>query len=155
MLDIEPRGFPAGAPKFRTGVSQLKRKAARSHLRKVQMRLTHLFLLWVALCSAGPAYSLSRPFSGNASYYGKRLQGHRMANGRRYNRHALTAATRRLPLGSHARVTSLRTHKSVKVTVTDRGPFKKHRVIDLSEAAARRLGKMHRGIDRVRVVPMN
>jgi rare lipoprotein A len=51
-------------------------------------------------------------------------------------------------------VTSLRTHKSVKVTVTDRGPFKKHRVIDLSEAAARRLGMMHRGIDRVRVVPM-
>jgi rare lipoprotein A len=118
------------------------------------MRLTHLFLLGVALCGAGPAHSLSRPFSGNASYYGRRLQGHRMANGRRYNRHALTAATRRLPLGSHARVTSLRTHKSVKVTVTDRGPFKKHRVIDLSEAAARRLGMMHRGIDRVRVVPM-
>jgi rare lipoprotein A len=118
------------------------------------MRLTHLFLLGVALCSAGPAHSLSRPFSGSASYYGKRLQGHRMANGSRYNRHALTAATRRLPLGSHARVTSLRTHKSVKVTVTDRGPYKKHRVIDLSEAAARRLGMMHRGIDRVRVVPM-
>jgi rare lipoprotein A (peptidoglycan hydrolase) len=53
------------------------------------MRLTHLFLLGVALCSGGPAHSLSRPFSGNASYYGKRLQGHRMANGRRYNRHAL------------------------------------------------------------------
>ena len=93
-------------------------------------------------------------FSGVASYYGKHLQGHRMANGRRYNRQALTAATRRLPLGSHARVTSLRTHRSVKVMVTDRGPFKKHRVIDLSEAAARRLGMMHRGIDRVRVVPM-
>jgi rare lipoprotein A len=118
------------------------------------MRLTHIFLLAAAFCCAGPAHSLSRPFSGSASYYGKRLQGHRMANGRRYNRHALTAATRRLPLGSHARVTSLRTHKSVKVTVTDRGPFKKHRIIDLSEAAARRLGMMHRGIDRVRVVPM-
>jgi rare lipoprotein A len=118
------------------------------------MRLTHIFLLAAALCCAHPGYSLNRPFSGNASYYGKRLQGHRMANGRRYNRRALTAATRRLPLGSHARVTSLRTHRSVKVTVTDRGPFKKHRVIDLSEAAARRLGMMHRGIDRVRVVPM-
>jgi rare lipoprotein A len=125
-----------------------------SNLRKVLMRLTHIFLLAAALCCAHPGYSLSRPFSGNASYYGKRLQGHRMANGRRYNRRDLTAATRRLPLGSHARVTSLRTHRSVKVTVTDRGPFKKHRVIDLSEAAARRLGMMHRGIDRVRVVPM-
>jgi rare lipoprotein A len=100
------------------------------------MRLTHLFLLGVALCSGGPAHSLSRPFSGNASYYGKRLQGHRMANGRRYNRYALTAATRRLPLGSHPRVTSLRTHKSVKVTVTDRGPFKKHRVCRLESLRA-------------------
>jgi rare lipoprotein A len=118
------------------------------------MRLTHLLLLGAAFYCAGPAYSLSRPFSGNASYYGNHLQGHRMANGRRYNRHAFTAATRRLPLGSHARVTSLRTHRSVKVTVTDRGPFKKHRIIDLSEAAARRLGMTHRGIDRVRVVPL-
>ena len=118
------------------------------------MRLTHLLLLGTAFCCAGPAYSLSRPFSGNASYYGNHLQDHRMANGRRYNRRALTAATRRLPLGSHARVTSLRTHKSVRVTVTDRGPFKKHRVIDLSEAAARRLGMLRRGIDHVRVVPM-
>jgi len=122
--------------------------------RKVLMRLKLIFLLAGALCCADPALSISRPFSGNASYYGKRLQGHRMANGRRYNRHALTAATRRLPLGSHARVTSLRTHKSVKVTVTDRGPFKKHRIIDLSEAAARRLGMIQRGIDRVRVVPV-
>jgi rare lipoprotein A len=118
------------------------------------MRLAHLFLLTVALYCVASAHSISRPFSGVASYYGKHLQGHRMANGRRYNRQALTAATRRLPLGSNARVTSLRTHRSVKVMVTDRGPFKKHRVIDLSEAAARRLGMMHRGIDRVRVVPM-
>jgi rare lipoprotein A len=118
------------------------------------MRLTHVFWVAAALCCAGEAHALSQPFSGYASYYGKRLQGHRMANGRRYDRHALTAATRRLPLGSHARVTSLRTHKSVKITVTDRGPFKEHRVIDLSEAAARRLGMMRRGIDRVRVVPM-
>jgi rare lipoprotein A len=118
------------------------------------MRLTHIVLLAAALCCAEPGHSLSRPFSGNATYYGKRLQGRRMANGRIYNRHALTAATRRLPLGSRARVTSLRTHKSVKVTITDRGPFKKHRIIDLSEAAARRLGMIHRGIDRVRVVPV-
>ena len=121
-------------------------------LGQVLMRFTHLLLLGTAICCASLAHSLSRPFSGNASYYGKHLQGHRMANGRPYNRRALTAATRRLPLGSHARVTSLRTRRSVKVTITDRGPFKKHRVIDLSEAAARRLGMMRRGIDRVRVV---
>jgi hypothetical protein len=83
-----------------------------SNLRKVLMRLTHIFLLAAALCCAHPGYSLSRPFSGNASYYGKRLQGHRMANGRRYNRHALTAATRRLPLGSHARVTDSQVSQS-------------------------------------------
>ena len=65
----------------------------------------------------GP-FAHSRPFSGSAGYYGQHLQGHRMANGRRYNRHALTAATRRLRLNSHARLTSLRTHMAVRVTVT-------------------------------------
>jgi len=66
----------------------------------------------------------------------------------------LTAASRQLPLGSLARVTSLRNKKAVVVTITDRGPYAKHRVIDLSTAAARRIGMIRHGVDRVRVEPL-
>ena len=62
-----------------------------------------------------------------------------MANGQRFDLHKLTAACLRIPLGAWARVTDLKTHKSVKVQITDRGPFGKGRVIDLSESAARAL----------------
>ena len=86
---------------------------------------------------------------GTASYYGKHQQGQLMANGRRFNRWLLTAASRTLPLGSLARVTYLKTRKSVVVRITDRGPFIAGRIIDLSEAAAKRIDLMDDGIGTV------
>jgi rare lipoprotein A len=91
---------------------------------------------------------------GIASYYGRSHQGRRMANGKRFDERKLTAASRQLQLGSRARVTSLRNKKTVVVTITDRGPYAKHRVIDLSTAAARRIGMIRHGVDRVRVEPL-
>jgi rare lipoprotein A len=91
---------------------------------------------------------------GIASYYGHVHQGRRMANGQRFDESKLTAASRTLPLGTHVKVTSLRNQKSVIVTITDRGPAVKTRVIDLSTAAARALGMISRGVDRVRVEPL-
>lgn len=91
---------------------------------------------------------------GIACYYGRSHQGRRMANGKRFDERKLTAASRQLPLGSIARVTSLRNKKAVVVTITDRGPYAKHRVIDLSTAAARRIGMIRHGVDRVRVEPL-
>ena len=91
---------------------------------------------------------------GIASYYGHVHQGRRMANGQRFDESKLTAASRMLPLGTCVKVTSLRNQKSVIVTITDRGPAVKTRVIDLSTAAARALGMISRGVDRVRVEPL-
>jgi hypothetical protein len=86
-----------------------------------------------------------------ASWYGGEFQGRRSADGSRFNAQHLTAAHRSLRLGSRVRVTDLRSGRSVVVRITDRGPFVRGRGIDLSYAAARRLGMVHRGVARVRV----
>ena len=92
---------------------------------------------------------------GIASYNGHVHQGRRMANGQRFDESKLTAASRTLPLGTRVKVTSLRNQKFVIVTITDRGPAAKTRVIDLSTAAARALGMISRGVDKVRVDPLH
>ncbi|TFI56560.1 septal ring lytic transglycosylase RlpA family protein [Sphingomonas parva] len=82
---------------------------------------------------------------GEASYYGAELAGNRTASGERFNPSALTAAHRTLPLGTKLRVTNKANGKSVIVRVNDRGPFLKHRVIDVSLAAAREIAMLRSG----------
>lgn len=77
---------------------------------------------------------------GMASYYGRELVGNRTASGQRYDPGALTAAHRKLPMGSRVQVTNPANGQSVIVTINDRGPFHGNRIIDLSQAAARQLG---------------
>ena len=88
---------------------------------------------------------------GVASFYGKRFHGRRTASGQRFDQHALTAAHRTLRFGTRVRVTNLRTRRSVVVTINDRGPYVKGRIIDLSRAAATRLGIIDTGVARVRL----
>lgn len=88
---------------------------------------------------------------GWASWYGDEWQGKLMASGRPFDDHQLTAAHRTLPLNSVVKVTNLWTGRSVEVTITDRGPYARGRVIDLSEAAAKKIGMVKRGITRVRI----
>ena len=88
---------------------------------------------------------------GFASYYGAEFQGRRTASGARYDAHALTCAHPTAPFGARLRVTDLETGRSVVVTVNDRGPYVQGRVVDLSLAAARKLGMVDRGLARVRV----
>ena len=90
---------------------------------------------------------------GFASYYGTEFQGRRTASGARYDAHALTCAHPTAPFGTRLRVTALESGRSVVVTVTDRGPFADGRIVDLSLAAARRLGIVTQGVVRVRVEP--
>ena len=71
----------------------------------------------------------------HASYYADRFHGKRTASGKRYNRNKLTAAHKKLPLGTLVRVTNESTGKSVIVEITDRGPFARGREIDLSKRA--------------------
>lgn len=92
-----------------------------------------------------------KPLAGGvASYYAHQFHGRRTASGERYDMHAMTAAHRTLPLPSYARVTNPANGRSVIVRVNDRGPFVKGRIVDLSHAAARKLGVQ--GLARVRLV---
>ena len=85
---------------------------------------------------------------GDASWYGPKHHGRLMANGKPFNMHAMTAAMWDVPLGSKFRVT--RGSKSVVVTITDRGPARRlNRVIDLSRAAAAKLGMIDAGVAKV------
>jgi rare lipoprotein A len=88
---------------------------------------------------------------GRASWYGHALQGQPTATGEAYDMNAMTCAHRTLPLGSLVRVTNLRNHRSLVVRVNDRGPMIETRVVDLSYAAAKRLGFSYRGTAKVRL----
>ena len=84
-----------------------------------------------------PHHATSRAAgSGLASFYGKREQGRRMANGQRFDRLKFTAASRTLPLGTWIEVTNHKTGLSTEVEITDRGPWVSTRILDLAEAAA-------------------
>ena len=88
---------------------------------------------------------------GMASWYGQPFHGRKTASGQIYNMNALTAAHPTLPIGTQVRVTNLTNHKSVVLTVNDRGPFTKGRIIDVSRHAAEHLGFRRAGSARVRV----
>jgi peptidoglycan lytic transglycosylase len=100
------------------------------------------------------ARAVSAAQIGIASFYHSALVGRLTANGERYDERALTAAHRTLDLGTRVRVTNLENRKSVVVTVNDRGPYAKGRIIDLSRRAARVLGFVHDGVTRVKVEPL-
>ncbi len=88
---------------------------------------------------------------GNASYYADKFQGKKMANGQPYRRGKLTAAHKKIPLGTRVRVTNPQNHRSVKVRITDRGPHTRGRILDLSRAAAGRLGIIQAGVAPVKI----
>ena len=90
-------------------------------------------------------------FSGEASYYAASLDGNPTASGEIYRHNAYTAAHRTLPFGTRVRVTRQDTGQSVIVTINDRGPYAHNRVIDLSGAAAKKLGMDQVGVAMVDV----
>jgi rare lipoprotein A (peptidoglycan hydrolase) len=92
--------------------------------------------------------SLNRAFSGKASYYS--YSKRKTASGSSFNRDALTAAHRSLPFGTKVRVTEQTNYRSVVVRITDRGPWVRGRVLDLSLGAARSLRITDRGVAQVR-----
>jgi len=85
-----------------------------------------------------------------ASWYGPGFDGHKTSSGEVYHQQALTAASRTLPIGAHAKVTNLKTGKSVVVRINDHGPYVHGRGIDLSRAAAKKIGINH-GVSKVAV----
>jgi rare lipoprotein A len=98
--------------------------------------------------------SMLRPadgLRGQASWYGKEFHNRQTASGARFNTHAMTAAHRTLPFGTRVRVTNLENAKSCIVEITDRGPFAKGRIIDLSYAAAEDIGMRETGVANVKI----
>jgi rare lipoprotein A len=98
-----------------------------------------------------PAVDYNYVETGIASWYGPNFHGKYTANGEIYDQNALTAAHRTLPMPSIVRVTNLENGRSIKLTVNDRGPYAKGRIIDVSRRAAQLLGFDGKGTARVRV----
>ena len=100
--------------------------------------------------TGGPKVTPERtPEVGTASFYAHRFHGRKTASGEIYDENQLTAAHRTLPFGTRVRVTNVNNDRSVVVTVTDRGPSIRRRVIDLSRRAADVLGFVDAGTARV------
>jgi rare lipoprotein A len=89
--------------------------------------------------------------TGIASWYGAPYHNRRGSNGEIYDMNAMTAAHRTLPLGSVVRVTNLASNESAIVRITDRGPFVEGRIVDLSQAAAKKIGMIQKGTTKVRL----
>jgi peptidoglycan lytic transglycosylase len=101
---------------------------------------------WLDANASFGSQSSGRSFAGKASYYGSE-SGSRTASGQRFNQNAMTAAHRSLPFGTKLRVTHR--GQSVIVTINDRGPFIRGRVLDLSTGAARAIGLTGAGVGHV------
>ena len=109
-----------------------------------------LLIALFALCNIF-TLTIQAQSDGKASYYSNGLHGRKMSNGERYDCNAFTCAHRTLPFGTRLKITNPRNGKSVIVRVTDRGPFVRGRVVDLSYAAARELGTLASGVAYVKV----
>ncbi len=117
----------------------------------------------VVSCSRGPIEpGVQRPeqqplsvSTGKATWYGGRFHGRKTASGERFNENDFTCAHRKLPFGSLVRVVNLENQQAVMVRVNDRGPYGKGRIIDVSKAAAEKLGMIDRGVVKVRVEVMS
>ncbi|MCS7195970.1 MAG: septal ring lytic transglycosylase RlpA family protein [Aquificaceae bacterium] len=92
---------------------------------------------------------------GYASWYGGKFHGRRTSSGEIFNKYKYTAASRDYPLGTYLLVKNLSNGKDVVVLVTDRGPRKKSRVIDLSRSAAEKLGFLRQGVVKVNIMPLH
>lgn len=115
----------------------------------VEMRRLALLLIALVICTF-TSLSFSQQ-SGKASYYAHRFHGRKMSSGSPYHKDSLTCAHRTLPFGTLLEVKNKKNNRSVVVKVTDRGPFNRNRIIDLSYAAAKELEMLHQGIAQVEI----
>lgn len=100
-------------------------------------------------CLLLPSVGQAGSWTGKASYYS--MTGNKTASGSRFHSDNMTAAHRTLPFGTSVKVTNLENGRSVHVTINDRGPFVRGRVIDVSSHAAEMLAFRNRGVAHVRV----
>jgi rare lipoprotein A len=117
-----------------------------------RVALAAALLLFAAACAHAPrSGGEERIAEGMASYYGEAFRGHPTASGERFDPARFTAAHRTLAFGTCLRVENAENGRSVRVRVNDRGPFVRGRLLDVSEAAARALDMVQRGVAHVRL----
>lgn len=154
VLPILIRTFTQNTCYQRTPIPYLYNKGTPRHEIQTPMPLHSLYptaaqwriLLFAMLCLLSHPQTHAQILDkGNASYYSDALHGRKMSNGDRYHRDSLTCAHLKLPFGTMLKVRNLMNDKVVVVKVTDRGPFSKRFVLDLSKAAARQLGILGKG----------
>ena len=114
-------------------------------------KLILIILLLMGCCLTLPAQS--QIIKGNASYYADKFHGRMTASGEIYNKDSMTCAHLKYPFGTILKVRNPRNDRTVMVRVTDRGPYVKHRIIDLSRAAARELDIIQSGFSMVEITP--
>lgn len=114
-------------------------------------QLTHRLFCLVLLLLTLSASAQRRTQTGKATYYSRKAKGARTADGGRLHHDSLTCAHRTLPFGTLLKVTNLRNQKSIIVKVTDRGPYRRGCIIDLSYGAAAQLGMLAQGLAMVEV----
>ncbi len=117
------------------------------------MKKKKTLVLFLVILAAFAAFA--QPEFGIASFYGSEFHGRPTASGQIYSQNKLTAAHKTLPLGTVVKVTNTKNNKSVFVTVNDRGPYVKGRIIDLSTKAAEVLGYRNKGTAYVKVEVVN
>ncbi|MCF0199624.1 MAG: septal ring lytic transglycosylase RlpA family protein [Bacteroidaceae bacterium] len=117
----------------------------------------YIYIVFCALaCALLPlqaAPKADKCMKGKASYYHDKFHGRKMANGQVYHRDSFTCAHLKYPLGTVLKVRNVRNQKECVVRVTDRGPYSKKYIIDLSRAAARHLGILGAGWTEVEITP--
>lgn len=117
----------------------------------MKLRLFLLSLISIIIATALQAQDRNE---GKASYYGNKFHGRNTSSGIRYHRDSLTCAHRTLPFGTLLKVRNKKNGREVIVKVTDRGPFVKGRVVDLSFAAAKKIDMISAGVAHVEVEPV-
>ncbi|MCC2545639.1 septal ring lytic transglycosylase RlpA family protein [Hymenobacter sp. BT175] len=121
--------------------------ATATHVRLIFGALALLGIPLLAACGGSKAFTQS----GQGSYYADKFEGRKTASGTVYRGSGKTAAHNTLPFGTVVRVTNPRNNRSVKVTITDRGPHVKGRIIDLSRRAARKIDIIDAGVAPVQL----
>jgi rare lipoprotein A len=126
-------------PKTNRGISTMKSRFSTAST----------WIVLAALCLGSAAWAGTE--QGQASYYADSLHGNKTASGEPYDKNALTAAHRTLEFGTKVLVTYPKTGKSVEVRINDRGPHVEDRIIDLSGAAAAKIGLKEDGVGTVTI----
>ena len=114
-----------------------------------------LFFHLLSFCEGQSIPEKKYVAEGFASFYAEDFDGKKTANGEIFNMSDYTAAHPTLAFGTYLRVTNIKNNYSIVVRVNDRGPFVKNRIIDLTEAAARRIGSYMHGVTPVKVEEIN